>query len=135
MLDWGSLSVAKTEAAIDYWVDRYDPYALRRVRAQLAGPPCRCRRRRGWQRGGLHRGQLFAQDAAALDQRLEAMARAVCEADPRTLEQRRADALGALAHGADRLACAAGDPDCEAAGRQPAAVVLNVIAEEDSAGR
>ena len=27
-------------------------------------------------------------------------------ADPRTLEQRRADALGALAHGGDRLACA-----------------------------
>jgi hypothetical protein len=28
---WGSLSVAKLHAAIDYWVDRYDPAAVRRT--------------------------------------------------------------------------------------------------------
>lgn len=27
---WGAMSVARTERAVDYWVDRYDPYALRR---------------------------------------------------------------------------------------------------------
>ena len=48
------------------------------------------------------------------------------------LEQRRADALGALAHGADRLACECGAADCEAAEAVPVAVVLNVIAEEKS---
>jgi Domain of unknown function (DUF222) len=31
VVDWGSLSEAKTEAAIDYWVDRYDPHALVRT--------------------------------------------------------------------------------------------------------
>jgi len=32
-------------------------------------------------------GKLFSHDAAALDQRLDGMARAVCDADPRTLER------------------------------------------------
>ena len=71
------------------------------------------------QRHVVDRGKLFGPDAEALDQRLDAMARAVCDADPRTLEQRRADALGALGHGGDRLACACGDPECEAAERRP----------------
>ncbi len=52
--------------------------------------------------------------------------------DPRTNDQRRADALGALAHGADRLACACDDPDCDAAGTQPSTVVVHVITHEDS---
>jgi hypothetical protein len=60
------------------------------------------------------------------------MARAVCEADPRTLEQRRADALGALAHGGDRLGCLCDNPDCAAADAAPSSVVRNVIAEEKS---
>src|ERR1700694_1374167 len=54
-------------------------------------------------------GKLFSHDAAALDERLDEMARAVCAADPRTREQRRADALGALAQGGDRLTCGCSD--------------------------
>ena len=76
--------------------------------------------------------RLLATDADALDQRLDAMAAAVCEKDPRTIDQRRADALGALGHGADRLACGCDDPDCEAAGTQPSTVVVHVITHEDS---
>ena len=79
--------------------------------------------------------RLLATDAEALDQRLDAMATAVCEADPRTLDQRRADALGALGHGTDRLACECDDPDCAAAGTQPSAVIVHVIAYEDSLDR
>ena len=60
------------------------------------------------------------------------MAGAVCEADPRTLEQRRADALGALGHGADRLSCGCTNPDCAAAGAAPSTVVVHVVAGEDS---
>jgi hypothetical protein len=60
------------------------------------------------------------------------MAAAVCDKDPRTHEQRRADALGALAHGGDRLVCACDNPDCRAAGVQPSAVVVHVVAEEKS---
>jgi hypothetical protein len=40
-------------------------------------------------------GRLFATDAAALEQRLDALAATVCEADPRTRDQRRAEALAA----------------------------------------
>ncbi|WP_407664904.1 DUF222 domain-containing protein [Mycolicibacterium moriokaense] len=77
-------------------------------------------------------GRLIVTDGDALDQRLDAMARAVCDNDPRTLDQRRSAALGALGHGADRLACGCGDPGCAAAERQPSAVVVHVIASEDS---
>jgi hypothetical protein len=78
-------------------------------------------------------GKLFSHDAAALDERLDEMARAVCAADPRTLEQRRADALGALAQGGDRLTCGCSDPVCAAArAPAPSSVVVNVIAEQAS---
>src|SRR6202035_1040450 len=75
-------------------------------------------------------GSLLSPDAHALDKRLTAVAGTVCEHDPRTREQRRADALGALAAGADRLGCRCGRPEC-AAGKRPAAspVVIHVIAE------
>ncbi len=49
---------------------------------------------------------------------------------PATARKRRADALGALTAGADRLGCRCGRADC-AAGKRPAAspVVIHVIAE------
>ena len=89
------------------WVDRYDPHAV--VRTELGSRGRHVEVITGQNGSGLSYvdGQLFSHDAAALDKRLDAMARAVCRADPRTLEQRRADALGALAHGGDRLACSA----------------------------
>ncbi len=34
---WGSLSVDKTQTAIDYWVDRYDPAAVRRTEDAARG--------------------------------------------------------------------------------------------------
>jgi hypothetical protein len=131
--DWGGLSVAKAEAAIDGWVDRFDPAALRRtesssrdrhldVVADDHGSGLSC-----------IEGKLYAHEAAALNQRVTEMARAVCDNDPRTIDQRRADAMGALAAGADRLACACGDPECSAAENgAPSATVVHVIAEERS---
>ena len=76
-------------------------------------------------------GLLVSTDAAALDTRLDALARTVCQADPRTVEQRRADALGALAVGMERLACRCGQAQCPA-GQRPAnpAVVIHVVAEQ-----
>jgi hypothetical protein len=50
-------------------------------------------------------GRLHTTDAHAIDARLDALAATVCADDPRTRNQRRADAMGALAIGADRLAC------------------------------
>ena len=132
VVGWGSLSMAKTEQAIDYWVDRYDPHALRRVELSAQGRHVDVVDQDGTGMSWID-GKLFSHDATALDQRLDGMARAVCDADPRTLEQRRADALGALAHGGDRLPCGCADPDCPAAeNAAPSATVVHVIAEERS---
>ncbi|MDL9937105.1 DUF222 domain-containing protein [Gordonia sp. ABSL1-1] len=54
-------------------------------------------------------GSLPIADAAAFDARLSAMATSVHPADPRTLAQRRADALIALARGEQQLACTCDD--------------------------
>jgi len=79
-------------------------------------------------------GNVFASTGRALDRRLDELAGTVCEADPRTKAQRRADALGALVTGADRLMCTCGDSDCvETRGRmRDRNVVIHVVAEQAS---
>ncbi len=128
---WPSLTRARLAGAVDAVVARVDVDAVRRRKERAA-------EREVWigdVEGGLSEihGSLFSPDAHALDKRLTALAATVCEHDPRPREQRRADALGALAAGADRLGCRCGRADC-AAGRRPAAgpVVIHVIAEPAS---
>ncbi|HEU4361772.1 MAG TPA: HNH endonuclease signature motif containing protein [Mycobacterium sp.] len=75
-------------------------------------------------------GRLFTPDAHVLDARLDALANTVCPDDPRTHKQRRADALGALAGGAERLACRCGHPDCAAATAVAKPVLIHIIAEQ-----
>ncbi len=78
-------------------------------------------------------GSVFATDGQLLDRRLAAVAATVCAADPRTVAQRRADALGALAAGAQRLVCGCGRADCAAGAPSPRSnVVIHVIAEQAS---
>ncbi len=129
---WGSLSVEKTQNEIDYWVDRYDPAAVRRTEYAARGRHVDVHKPEGGSGTADIEAQLLVTDAEALDQRLDAMAGAVCEHDPRTLDQRRADALGALGHGADRLTCGCDNPDCAAAGMQPSTVIVHVITHEES---
>ena len=129
---YGPLSVNKTAQAIDAVVDRYDPGALRRTRVaarsrdiviDLANDESGT--------AGLW-GRLYATDAATLDRRLLQMARDVCHDDPRTLAQRRADALGALAGGANRLVCGCDNADCPARAdddQRATGVVIHVVAE------
>ena len=68
------------------------------------------------------------------DRRLDELAGTVCEADPRTKAQRRADALTALVAGADRMMCTCGDSSCaESRGRlRNRNVVIHVVAERAS---
>ena len=79
-------------------------------------------------------GNVFASTGRALDRRLDELAGTVCDADPRTKAQRRADALGALIAGAERLMCTCGDSDCaEMRGRmRNRNVVIHVVAEQAS---
>lgn len=132
---WGAFSAAKTDKAIDYWVDRYDPAAVRRSATRARGryfdvldPD---------DGSGLCevRAVLFGPDGAALRARITAIAATVCDQDPRTVDQRRSDAGAALANGADRLVCGCGRPDCPATTAAPpaaSAVVVHVIAEEQA---
>lgn len=78
-------------------------------------------------------GSVAAAAATAFDRRLSQLAKQVCPADPRTMDQRRADALAALAENRG-LACACGQPECPMRGnddkrdRTGAQVVVNVVA-------
>lgn len=75
-------------------------------------------------------GTVLAPDGQALDRRLDELAASVCEGDPRSAKQRRADAVGALAAGAQRLGCRCGRADCAAGGRAPSNVVIHVVADQ-----
>jgi Domain of unknown function (DUF222) len=77
-------------------------------------------------------GNIHAADGAALDKRLDALAATVCENDPRTKEQRRADACGPLARGEAQLACQCGTAECPATAEHAAAcaAVIHVLAEQ-----
>jgi hypothetical protein len=128
---FGPLSVNKAGQAIAAIVDRYDPGALRRTRASARSREVVIDS--ADQKSGTAPlwGRLFATDAAVLDRRLMQMAHEVCEDDPRTIAQRRADALGALAAGAGRLACGCGNADCPGGGgdERAAGVVIHVVAQ------
>jgi hypothetical protein len=131
LTDWPPMSQQKTVDAIDVFVDRHDPHAVRRTQNRASGRSVDICLDDAGGLGSLW-GTLFAHDAKALDQRLAALAGTVCAQDPRTRDQRRADALGALASGADRLACLCGQPDCDAAGPARSSAVVYVITHDDT---
>ena len=126
---WPSMTRSRLAGHIDKIVATADADAVRRRTERRT-------EREVWfadLEGGLSEihGSLLSPDAHALDKRLTAVAGTVCEHDPRTREQRRADALGALAAGADRLGCRCGLGDCTAGQRSAATpVVIYVIAEQ-----
>jgi hypothetical protein len=127
---WPSMTRGKLAAEIDRVVAKRDRDAVRRQHERI-----RDREVSIWEcDAGLSElnARLFSTDATALEQRLDALAATVCDADPRTADQRRADALGALAVDAKRLGCHCGKSDCAAGGRAPGPVVIHVIAEQAS---
>ncbi len=111
---FGPLSKYKLEKAVDAIVERRDPGAVKRSRNSLQG--------RDFTIGGpcddsgttSVAGRLSTADAALLHQAVGSLIRSVCDDDPRTLAQRRADAMGALAVRATRLPCRCDNPDCPA---------------------
>ncbi|MDH6243079.1 HNH endonuclease signature motif containing protein [Mycobacterium sp. OTB74] len=128
---WGRLSGPKLMGLIDGWVEKFDPAAVRRTRnrarartVELGKPEDRSGVASIW-------GALLATDAALLDARLSAMASQVCHDDPRTVGQRRSDALGTLAAGSLQLACLCGTTDCPATidDARAAAVTVHVLAQ------
>ena len=127
-----AMSVDQIEKAVDTVVLTHDPLAVRRSEATAHG----------------HRADVFVDDASgtahltaslsvtdglAVDKRADALARTVCDRDPRSLDMRRAAALGAMGFGWDRLPCLCEREDCEAAATPPVGgVVIYVIARQDA---
>ncbi|SDU52467.1 protein of unknown function [Gordonia westfalica] len=104
------MSTTRFTAMVDEIVAKWAPDAVRRRRERATndrkvtvGPD---RFNPGQSRVS---GSLPIADAAAFDARLSAMAAEVHAADPRTVAQRRADALVALARGATSLDCTCDD--------------------------
>jgi Domain of unknown function (DUF222) len=128
---WPSMTRGQLAGQVDKIVAHVDADAVRQRRQRQTDRDIWI----GDRDGGISliQGSLFTPDAHALEKRLDALAATLCEHDPRTREQRRADALGALAASVDRLGCRCGRPDC-AAGKRPAAtpVVIHVIAEQST---
>ncbi len=128
LASWGPLSLHKTEQVIDALVERHDPDARRRTESVVRSRFVDIEHRGdgiGWLRGDVQ-----SSDATLLDRRLTALAHTVCGSDPRTLDQRRADAVGALVAGHATLICGCGEPDCAAPqGAARPSVVMHVVAE------
>jgi hypothetical protein len=130
-ISWGPLSDKKLEQKVDLLIEEFDPLAVRRLQSAARKRDVAIGDRDDETGTASIWGRLLATDAAALKRRLAAMAHSVCKDDPRTMGQRRADALGALAVGSDHLACACGGPECPANtddGRA-ANVVIHIVAD------
>lgn len=125
---WPSLSRGQLIARVDRIVARHDCDAVRRRKKKRDDRWIDI-----WDSGdGVSeiRGFLRVTDGRALDARLDALAATVCPNDLRSTAQRRADATGALAAGADRLACQCDRADCTAADKPASAVVMYVVANQ-----
>jgi Domain of unknown function (DUF222) len=127
---WMKLSGPKLKDRVDQWVAKFDPAGVR-VPPQVndnryidIDPAA----------AGMAdvRGSLRAADGAALDKALDALAATVCDNDPRTKQQRRSDAAGALARREATLACQCRTADCPAATERAAAdaAVIHLLAEQ-----
>jgi hypothetical protein len=127
---WGVMSRSQLASRIDKIVARADHDAVRRRRDRIAG--------RDVVVGDVDSGlaeiyaTVLAPDAHAFADRLTALAHTVCTADSRCIAERRADAIGVLAAGGDRLGCRCGHSDCAAGGRAASAVVIHVVAERST---
>ncbi|MGV0792222.1 DUF222 domain-containing protein [Mycolicibacterium sp. XJ1819] len=129
---WGPLSDEKLTARVDALVERFDPDAVIKATESL--------RTRNFCVGSYEDeagvtsiwGRLLATDAAVLDKTVSAMVAGVCENDPRSKGELRADALGAIANRNFHLACRCGSAECPSA-NQPvpkSAVTVHVVADK-----
>ena len=132
---WGPLSQYKLEQAVDAAVQRHDPAAVRRTRYTTRGrdftigdPNDTTGTTSVW-------GRLSTHDAALLQTAVNALVHSVCDDDPRTQAQRRADAFGALAVHATALACQCGNPACPAdtgPDRVATRFLIHILADADA---
>ncbi|GAA2532484.1 HNH endonuclease signature motif containing protein [Mycolicibacterium diernhoferi] len=126
---YGALSEAALIRAVDFWVEKFDPIAVIRSKAAAKDLYVEFDDRNDPNGVCSFWGRLRATDKQALQQRLNDLADTVCPNDPRTVRERRADALGALGivgPSLQRLTCRCGDPDCAGSGKDPRSTAVNI---------
>ena len=106
LLARNKMSTTRLKALVDSVVAQLDPPAVKRQR-ELVEHDRDVQVRPDRHQPGQSRisGTLPIESGVMIDARLNAMADAVHDADPRTHAQRRADALTAFAHGESHLTC------------------------------
>ena len=128
---FAALSAARLETAIDTIIVFHDPAAVRRFHSAARGRDITIGDPEDTTGTTSIWGRLHATDADT-QTALDALARSVCPADPRTLGERRSDALGILGAHGDRLPCRCEKPDCPAAGPDARAdrIVIHVLTDQ-----
>lgn len=129
---WTALSEERLKKEIDLWVDRYDPAAVRRAEYASRQRYFDVNPSTDGSGAAAIAGTVLIHDGEFIDQRLDALAATVCENDPRTHDQRRADAVRPALAGADRMPCMCGSAECPAAGRTASNVVVHVVVNEET---
>ncbi|OBF34334.1 hypothetical protein A5719_25875 [Mycolicibacterium peregrinum] len=129
---WMRLSERQLRDRVDQWIAKLDPHGVRVpppiddgrfVQVEASSPGMAS----VW-------ANIHAADGVALSQRLDAVAATVCSHDPRTREQRRADAVGPVARLESHLPCLCRREDCPAAQQRAAAdaAVVHVLADQST---
>lgn len=128
----GVLSDVQLDLTIDAVLEEHDPQARRHYRdaarqrdIQVGKPDDETGTASVW-------GRLSGPVAELLDRTLEAISRTVCPDDPRSVGERRSDAVGAILAHTDRLACRCTKPDCRAAtiASRADSVVIHILADD-----
>ncbi|MFV8170202.1 HNH endonuclease signature motif containing protein [Mycolicibacterium peregrinum] len=127
---WMRFSERQLRDRVDQWIAKLDPNGVRVpppiddgrfVQVEPSSPGMAS----VW-------ANIHAADGVALNQRLDAVADTVCPHDPRTREQRRADAVGPVARLQSHMPCLCGREDCPAKQKRAAAdaAIVHVLADQ-----
>jgi hypothetical protein len=131
LVDWAPMSEEKLNTAIDAIVAEHDPHGVYRTKLTAKGRNIQF----DYDGSGMATmfGTLFATDAKAYEKRLKLLASTVCPGDPRTVEQRRADAVHSITHALDYLPCLCGSDDCPGPTTVPKGnALVYVVVNEDT---
>ncbi|TQK27898.1 HNH endonuclease signature motif containing protein [Arthrobacter sp. SLBN-53] len=123
---YGALSENALIRAVDFWVHKFDPIAVIRSRAAAKDRYIDFGDNDDPDGVVSFWGRMRTTDAALSDTRLNDLANGVCDGDPRTVAERRADALAAVLAGADRLTCLCGNQECTGSGKDPRAGAVTI---------
>ena len=131
---YGAHSEKQLIAAVDLWVEKFDPDAV--VRSKRAAKDLYVEFDDKDDPNGVASfwGRLRITDKKILEQRLNDLADTVCPNDPRKRGELRAAALAALGvvgPALERLTCECGDVNCAGSGKDPRAGALTIYALTD----